>query len=337
MVVTVTTELPPCCVQVHPADDSVILIGTYKLEEDGTRHGSVDIYRYNGDELKVQSQYATETSVLDIKFSPFDSNCVVSAHSEGTITVWNYDHDAQSLAAVKTWGLFDKDVLVTSVVFSPTTNGVILATLTSGELAIIDLNTQSVQMLATSHDLECWTSNFGELGQLSSVVYTGGDDSKLIAHDLRTNDAIWTTTTRHHTAGVVSILSPNQNWNVENGNHLWSGCYDDTLRIFDLRVMDKANPGLIPGYIPKVLKEENLGGGVWRLISSHEDNRVLSCCMYDGARIINTNQDGMFDVKKYFKGQHESMCYGGDWAHNDRFVVTCSFYDKIVHVWSPDS
>ena len=80
------------------------------------------------------------------------------------------------------------------------------------------------------------------LVSLSQVVFTGGDDAKLIAHDLRTNQSIWNTGHRHHGAGVVSILSPGPNWNTNNSNHLWTGSYDDSLRILDLRVIDKGNP-----------------------------------------------------------------------------------------------
>lgn len=335
--ITTHTELPPCCVRIHPSDNSIIFLGTYKLEDNGKRHGSVDIYRYQDSELTLLNRYGTPSSILDIKIDPFDDSNIITAHSEGNIIHWKYNSQENSLKVVSDLVVVEKDNLITSVHYSPIKQGSILVTSTSLPLVIYDLNKQTYNTLDTSHDLECWTGNFGELGELSNVVYTGGDDSKLIAHDLRTQGPIWSTGTRHHEAGVVSILSPTKNWNTRNSHHLWTGSYDDKLRILDLRVIDKDAPSLIPGYIPKVIHEENLGGGVWRLIPSpnSNDDRVMSCCMYDGARIIDVDGEEKFQVVKRFKGQHESMCYGADWAANDNFIVSCSFYDHVVHLWEP--
>lgn len=336
----VKTELPPCCVRIHPLDNSIVILGTYKLEEDRTRHGSIDIYvdEHKDNNLVLVNQYKIDGAVLDLKFHSKDDSILISAHSTGNLIFWKVDAANRTLSEMKNYPIFDKDTLITSVFCSPIDENLILATATSGESALVNITDYSVQFLDINHDLECWTGSFGEIGELAHVVFTGGDDAKLIAHDLRTNEHIWSTGSRHHGAGVVSILSPGPNWNTNNSNHLWTGSYDDNLRILDLRVIDKGNPLLIPGYIPKVLQEENLGGGVWRLIPSPlpNDDRVMSCCMYDGARIIEPTNEG-FEVTRYFKKDHESMCYGGDWASNGKFIVTSSFYDNVVQVWSPDS
>lgn len=330
----VRSEWPPCCLRIHPEVTSLVVLGTYKLEEkSGERHGSLELYNYGPGFLLIRS-YPACSAVLDLKYNPNDSSMLISAHSTGCVVIWKVDASERLLQQVKTCQLFEESSLVTSIFFNPNDTNQLLCTLTTGELAIVNLQDMSVEYLCTSHDLECWTGSFGELGPLQNVVFTGGDDSKLIAHDLRMQSKIWATSYNHHDAGVVSILNSGPKWNVANPHHMWTGSYDDNLRILDLRVADKHNPELITGYIPKVNQKENLGGGVWRLIPSPNNNRVLVCCMYDGARIVEAEED-KFVVSKYFKGDHESMCYGGDWK-KDEVVVTCSFYDNVVQAWSPN-
>ncbi|KAI5966151.1 uncharacterized protein KGF55_000460 [Candida pseudojiufengensis] len=329
-----TTNLPPCCLRIHPEDTSRIYIGTYKLEtETGEKHGSLDYFKYDNEnnDLKLIQSIPTNSAILDIKFNPKNSNQLISGHSDGCILIWKINEENIELDQTV---VIDKDSCITSIFFNPNITNQLLITFTNGYSQIFDLINQSQNWLDNSHELECWTGSFGELGELTNVVYTGGDDSQLIAHDLRTSNSIWNLK-RGHDAGIVSILSPNPNWNSSRGNYLYTGSYDDHLRIWDLRCIDSKNPNLIDGYIPKKLYEENLNGGVWRLIPSTIDNRMLSCCMYDGARIIN-NDSTTFKVDRYFKGDHESICYGGDWSFDGKFVATCSFYDHVVQIWSPN-
>ncbi|EGV61767.1 WD40 repeat-like protein [Yamadazyma tenuis] len=325
------TDLPPCCVQYYPNDTSIVFISSYKLEENGEKHGSIDIYQHDNGEgdLHLLTRKLT-TAVLDLKIK---DSLVSSCHSDGSVILWKFNSKEMGLSKIKQFGVFEDTV--TSVNFNHK-GDIIIATCTNGQTCSIDLEKGDINYFDTTHDLECWISAFGELGELCNVIFTGGDDSKLIAHDIRTNTKIWATGTRHHEAGVVSILPASKTWNSMNPNQLWTGSYDDNLRILDLRVMDKENPALIEGYIPVVHQKENLGGGVWRLIPSPapNDNRILACCMYDGARIVDVKED-QFVVTKYFKADHESMCYGGDWGSSG--ITTCSFYDKVVQRWDPNS
>ena len=335
------TELPPCCLRFHPNHSNKLYIGTYKLEKDGRKHGSLDYYQFqyiDDNQLEkhkvclVQS-VPTSSAILDIKFSPKDPTILVSAHSNGHLVVWQVDGESGELLVTMDITV-DEDALVTSVFFNPANSLQVLVTMTSGYLAIVNLETTSITWLETPHTLECWTGSFGEIGGLQNVVYTGGDDSQLIAHDLRTSNSIWTLR-RGHDAGVVSILSPSLNWNANKANMIWLGSYDDHLRVWDLRCIDHNEMPLIEGIVPKVVHKDNLNGGVWRLIASPLDNRMLTCCMYDGARVIDA-ENPEFEVVRYFKGDHESMCYGGDWSSCGQYVATCSFYDNVVQLWSPD-
>lgn len=325
------TELPPCCLRVHPADHTLVILGTYKLEkESGLRHGSLDVYRMENGQFQLLESQPTALAVLDLKFSP-DGATLVLAHSTGNVTVWKY---TESLEKVKDIQVLDTESLATSVFFAPANPNTLLVTSTSGEACMLDLTTQESTTFDGTHTLECWTGAFGEAGPARDVVFTGGDDGRLLAHDLRSNSQIWSTNHRHHDAGVVLVLCPGEKWLAGRPNDLWTGSYDDCLRVFDLRKLDGENgPYLYSSLLPQETQKENLNGGVWRLIPAPDSDDVLACCMYDGARIIHP-KDGDFEVARYFKGDHESMCYGGDWQAPGT-VVTCSFYDNVVQLWLP--
>ncbi|OVF07017.1 putative diphthamide synthase [Clavispora lusitaniae] len=323
------TELPPCCLRIHPEDPSVVLLGTYKLEESGARHGSVDVYRTENGHFRPLGSTPTSSAILDLKFCPGNSSLFVSAHSTGEIRVWAFEDAAAS--EKRTVQVFEPDVLVTSVFFDPRSAKTVLATATSGEAALVDLETGEC-VYWTSHSLECWTGAFGESAGAENVVFTGGDDAKLAAHDRRMECPIWATGPRFHDAGVVSILCSGEKWLPSKPSTLWTGSYDDCLRTFDLRMLDSPDgPVLHSALLPKENSRQNLNGGVWRLIPAPDATRVLACCMYDGARIIEPG-DGAPNISTYFKGDHESMCYGGDWVGEN--IVTCSFYDNVVQQWA---
>lgn len=326
------TRLPPCCLRIHPVDPSLVAIGTYKLEEEsGLRHGSLDTYRIDDSGLDKMATNVTSLAVLDLKFSPFDPLVLVLGHADGSIAVWSFNQTPKLIQKIQ---ILDENSLVTSVFFSPVDKNSLLVTSTSGEAYVVDLNTEETEELSEAHSLECWTGAFGEAGPAQNVIFTGGDDSTLIAHDLRTREKIWKA--RKHDAGVVLILCPSQNWLSGRPNDLWTGSYDDCLRTFDLRKLDGDDgPYLFQSLLPQEIAKENLNGGVWRLIPAPDSDKVLACCMYDGARIVEPDGKGGFDVTRYFKGSHESMCYGGDWQHD--YVVTCSFYDNVVQRWLPEA
>lgn len=325
-------RLPPCCLRIHPDDHSLIFIGTYKLEkESGIRHGSIEIHRLMDGEITLLVSVSTSLAILDLKFSPKDSLVLLLAHSTGEIIVWSFRQELKQISSLQ---VTDETNLVTSIFFSPSDPQKILATLTSGEALVFDLSTECVAHLTETHSLECWTGAFGEAGPSRNVIFTGGDDARLIAHDLRTKDKIWSTSHRHHDAGVVLILCPSDKWLSHRPDQLWTGSYDDNLRVFDLRKLDGDDgPYLYPTLLPAEKQKVNLNGGVWRLIPAPDSDNVLACCMYDGARILKPTSEGV-EVLRYFKGDHESMCYGGDWQAPE-YVVTCSFYDNVVQVWLP--
>ncbi|RDI81343.1 hypothetical protein Vi05172_g8650 [Venturia inaequalis] len=125
---------------------------------------------------------------------------------------------------------------------------------------------------------------------------------------------------------------------------LLTGSYDDHIRL--LRTTPR----------PSLLTDLNLNGGVWRLklLSSKSGNGkwaydILASCMHAGTRIVRLEMDGFmgggarFVVLAAFE-ENESMNYGSDVRPRGRdggeeergeyTVVSTSFYDKRVCLWS---
>lgn len=331
-----TAKLPPCCLQIYPLEHLVVFVGTYKLEKpSGLRHGSIERYTVAEGKFSLEDEITIELAILDLKFSPSDPSCLALAHSTGSVKVWRIDPQTLLVVQAHEYAISDDSTLVTSVFFNPSNQSQLLCTLTSGEALILDLTSGNTERLNSTHELECWTGAFGQMGPCADVLFTGGDDSKLIAHDLRTSEKVWATNHRHHDAGVVLVLCPNELWLHTRPNDIWTGSYDDCLRVFDVRYLDGDDGTyLYQSLLPTERTKIQLGGGVWRLIPAPDSDLVLACCMYDGARLIKPESTHV-EVTRYFKGDHESMCYGGDWK-DPEVVVTCSFYDNVIQQWLPE-
>lgn len=303
------------------------------------------------------SHLTPESSILDVKINAEDPWVITTAQSTGTVIVWRIDPDTLDVQSSTTTQIAeDPDELVLAVNFSPQDPQVFCATLTSGKIYVCRIQPSGDVVTEgfaggvgwrIGHLLEAWTSAFGSAGQeLGSVLFTGGDDATLMAHDLRamlsTNEEeptnIWKARNIHD-GGITSILpggalsTTGNAWSGSKPYHLWTGGYDDKLKSVDLRMVLGE---LSPHSLPRVADSMDLGGGVWRLIPGPEGtgNRVLACCMYAGARVLEPSDTLAKSVKTIVDG-HESMVYGADWSADGRYAATCSFYDKAVQVWEP--
>lgn len=371
----VKTNKPPCCLRI--IDNQYVLVGTYSLDkESGYRTGSLELY---DDQLVLLKSYDTYGAILDLKVSPFDDTLAVTAHSTGNVTLWRIlTGHVPALEEITNLQLFDSDTLITSLHFSPLDSALLLVTSTSGEAATVDIVKNNVvsnldklqdaysgvekteitvqgssrqivreepQVLTEQHSLECWTGEFGSLQPLQNVVFTGGDDATIMAHDLRSRECVWSNN-RIHGAGVVAIKCSTNNFRQAHSTSIVTGSYDDCIRLLELRMLGEQS--LYPGRNTPVAKcwSENLNGGVWRFSERPKEingaagvDELLVCCMYNGAKIIRMSdqeeqQDFSFTEMSYLKEGHDSMCYGGDWC--EKFAVTCSFYDNSLQKWQPD-
>jgi diphthamide biosynthesis protein 7 len=187
---------------------------------------------------------------------------------------------------------------------------------------------------------KCWTVAFDPTDP--SVLYSGADDGLLKVWDLRSGEAA--AVVRGHGAGVTSLCRPVAGG---GGGPLLTGCYDGGLRGWDLRAL-RAGP----------LWRVDLGGGLWRL--KHRPGRLAAATMHAGVHLLAWGHGegglapartepaaavigaeaapeaaGFLDAPRVlvrYSG-HGSMAYGVDWCHHGRAVVSCSFYDRSLHLW----
>lgn len=362
LVARAITNLPPCALQFHPVDTSLLVLGTYKLEEmTKTRHGSLDFYRFDQEtsSLSLVASHSTpDSSILDVKINTADPYLIATAQSTGSAILWRIDPNTLGVKAKKECQLSeDTEVLVLSLAFSPQDPNQFSATFSNGEVAVCSITDNgsaaklqgytSNEVTTEAHSLEAWISAFGSSQQnLGNVLFSGGDDAILRAHDIRISsqgpsdeDTTIFKTRNIHGAGITSILPPGtlpttgtNGWS-SSGHDLWTGGYDDDLKSVDLRMLDGQ---LTPYYVPRVNSSLGLGGGVWKLIPSPISDKLLACCMYGGARVLQPLPADEFTparVLETITEGHESMVYGGDWRADGQYIATCSFYDKVIQVW----
>lgn len=270
-----------------------------------------------------------------------------------------------SLESVSQLRVFEPHILVLSFTWVPLSYPTdyyrIIVSLSNGDVGIIALsvNFQSHQILWQSnvHPLEVWTVAWSlqTREDLPCFLYSGGDDSalcmlKLVGQDAGLSYDLVARDSKTHGAGITAILPLPIRDNTD-GDLLLTGSYDEHLRVYDT------------GNRPRVLAEERLGGGVWKLKlmsfpaprqasadgmagSAEVRITVLASCMHAGVRVLRVSRDaeGRWSIEVLAKfDEHESMNYASDvqpglktadGEDTDGFIgVSTSFYDRRLCVW----
>lgn len=202
--------------------------------------------------------------------------------------------------------------------------------LSDGSLSIVSLleSQMEVQQEWKAHDFELWATSF-DIHQ-PQLVYTGSDDCKFSCWDLREGAKLAFQNTKVHKMGVCCIVKSSG-----DPNTIFTGCYDENLRVWDVRSISK----------PVNETSVCLGGGVWRL-KPHPiiPEIVLAACMHNGFAVVKVEADKAEVIETYIK--HGSLSYGADWQRGASFqdgknkstpVATCSFYDRLLRIWMPQS
>lgn len=265
--------------------------------------------------------------------------------------------------------VFPPNILVLSITWVPTTNAsqipMLVATLNTGEIHLIRFKNWEFdgfeilndELPIHRHDAEAWIAAVCPTLQF---VYAGGDDIQLEITSANLNSLNEDTTAeaelansgsvRGHEAGITAILP----LPFVEGRMVLTGSYDDTIRLYTVP----------PGRPARLLTDLKLGGGVWRLkfLEEHQLTkgaegplkwRVLASCMHAGAKILELEFDDTEEWKiteVAYVTEHKSMNYASDAqpmgltssnggqidSIDERIVVSTSFYDKLLVVWSYD-
>lgn len=265
--------------------------------------------------------FVQTAAILDAKWYILGNRClllVASALSEILLFELRSDNKLHQIDVLDLCSDSEDDLLTLSIDMS---NGVIindsnnlLASDSRGKVSLVSSTPCKLTKIRDwkAHSFEAWTCAFDKWN--ANVAYTGGDDTLLHIFDIRSDAVYKMVTNKVHTAGVTSILSFDQ-------NHLITGSYDETLRLFDTRNWR------LPLY------ELVLFGGIWRIKPSKIERKMLLCaCMYKNFSVCMVNEDSTEISLVAELNKHESICYGADWApikslNGHQIMATCSFYD----------
>ncbi|KAG9449839.1 hypothetical protein H6P81_009804 [Aristolochia fimbriata] len=307
----------------------ILAAATYTLEEgvQPNRSGSISLFNVD-DTLGMGLLHNLKTAgVFDMKWSPAGANVhplLAQADSDGCLKI----HSLHSSSDTSEHGGVTLEDLGTEKVSSsmclcldwePSATCVSVGA-SDGSISIITFRESQTQISQQwqAHEFELWTTSFD--AHQPHLFYTGSDDCKFSCWDLRASPKMVFQDKRTHKMGVCCITK-----SPSDSNKLLTGSYDEQLRIWDVRSPNK----------PINENSISLGGGVWR-IKHHPfmPNVVLAACMHNGFVVVDVSSGNIGVLETYKK--HESLAYGADWQRGE-LVATCSFYDKLVRIWKPES
>ncbi|OTA65867.1 hypothetical protein K449DRAFT_326610 [Hypoxylon sp. EC38] len=365
-----------------------------------TRDGSLVLFRLTETrDIKHVQTLPYPSAILDLHFHPCRERRTVMAvvSSTGILSFFKLSASKEPLVSLEEIVTHrplgsDEGILFLSCAWHPYIPELLAITTSNYHVHILKVDDswdvhETRNEPVITHSLEAWTVAFSSLipktpeldvadssekdSQLFTI-YSGGDDSKLFAtncsyHPNRTSgegDLIETpyplVVFRGHEAGVTAILTLDLQL-VSLDSVVITGSYDDHIRVY---AVDEQNA--FPQK-PRLLAEQNLEGGVWRLklikletttgISSEGKKGVegietdgwqwtalvLASCMHAGSRILEITGSMVVEscevrVLGRFE-EHKSMNYGSDFQPGSELegrklqCVSTSFYDRLLCLW----
>jgi WD40 repeat protein len=225
-------------------------------------------------------------------------------------------------------------------------------------------NSQVLFRVENAHADAIWASSF--LDGSEDVFFTGGDDCKLIKHDLREMVRSNGDEEGDRSSAFAYPSQTSQNFRFEKnpafgagvtsieskGDFLYVGSYDGACRAFDVRKSLKEpmwiSRGNDDGKEEDGEKEGEEEASIWRVrlhpnfssAATKREGKIALASMKAGCRVISS-LDGS-TVGTYRNGHDDDkVVYGCDWAffneeegEEEEGFVSCSFYDRRIHVWT---
>ncbi|TFK41150.1 WD40-repeat-containing domain protein [Crucibulum laeve] len=341
----------------HPQAYDIFTCGTYKLDESsakgaensdsivpsGPQHRRGRCLVFQLDDVRDKEHmtfHKLQTfdlpAVLDMKWChrSQSSNPVVGiADSEGNITLNEWDINGRVMQCMSKIQCTTPDVLCLSLDWSNRRSpgsdlGSLVVSLSNGSLSILrptDGFGLSVTDTWLAHDYEPWIAAWNYWD--TNILYSGGDDLKLKAWDVRQGFMQPTFTNKRFDAGITSIQS-----HPYIDNLIAVGSYNNIVQLFDIRKPLTS------------IAQVDVGGGAWRVKwhpSASRKDDLLVACMHDGFKVVTFNFDSpgiQTEIKKRFD-LHSSLAYGVDWSFgpsigDESVIGSCSFYDHSMYVWT---
>mmetsp|Transcript_17814 Transcript_17814/g.31755 ORF Transcript_17814/g.31755 Transcript_17814/m.31755 type:complete len:373 (-) Transcript_17814:317-1435(-) len=361
-----TLSHPACSAEFCPriGDGSnggcLLAVGTYLLADQASqaKSGCVHIFEVRNDSnsgnsaredevatypyaLSDLTEYPT-TAVFDIKWRPDryqagGGSVMAVAGADGKATILVVEGEAEARNGYSVRHLCESSVgertMALSLDWGHAGCGDLdtLAVSTSdGELCLLKVREGRAEeeQRWRAHDMETWIVAKDRFQP--AVLFSGADDCKMKVWDTRQGcDFPVFVDKRTHTMGVCCLQSHPTREHI-----LCSGSYDEKVRLWDTRNLRA----------PLTTATHETGGGVWRL-KWHPENPelLLAACMHAGFSVlqVESSMASMETVATYTA--QSSLAYGADWmpggcvagSGGDNIVATCSFYDKLLHVWVP--
>ncbi|XP_058087795.1 uncharacterized protein LOC131234831 [Magnolia sinica] len=325
----------------HHLFHHVLAAATYTLQEgvQPNRSGSISLFSVDVD-AGLELLHRIETAgVFDIKWNQGQANThplLAQADADGFLRLHRFGYSSdvpESRGAILGEVGVEKvdSSMCLCLDWNPSSTSLAVG-LSSGSVSIVALKEAQLQIWQSwkAHDFELWTTSFDT--HQPQLLYTGSDDCRFSCWDLRESHTVSVfQNTKTHKMGVCCIAK-----SPMDSNALLTGSYDEFLRVWDVRSTSKP------------INETSicLGGGVWRI--KHHPNMpglVLAACMHNGFAVARIESGNVEVVETY--GKHESLAYGADWQHGGlcmedgkekgTIVATCSFYDRLLRIWMPES
>ncbi|KAI1295049.1 hypothetical protein F5Y03DRAFT_312401 [Xylaria venustula] len=360
-----------------------------------SRNGSLVVFKVaeTPHEISHVQTLSYPSALLDLHFHPGQDKreFFATVSSTGTLSFFRLSPPrwpSAPLVKLKTHKPLgdDGNVLFLSCAWHPSLPHLLAITTSGCQVHVLRVDDswgvhQTTSCPIITHSLETWTVAFSPLHtspepaahdiQLEEscvfAIYSGGDDSNLLSttcfyHENQYDGAEDKTntitvpypivTTKGHAAGVTAILPLSLTLSDGSGI-VATGSYDDCLRVYSIHPQI-GGAMLRP---PKLLTEENLGGGVWRLKlvklrQKREEGTssriewtalLLASCMHAGSRVLEVSGDYKDSCRINVLAQfdeHKSMNYGSDFQPGTEYdngrqlcCVSTSFYDRLLCLW----